>query len=265
MNAYLFDVDGVLSDPKVKQVTEPELFDHIIARLQVGDYVCLNTGRSLAWVENRIIDPLLTKFTDISLLSNFMLVGEKGGSWLTFIQAGEKKHEIDPTITVPSFLKYEIRALVTETFAKSMFFDESKETMISIEMQDDFDLDAFHADQKRLNEVLEALLAKHDLSSTFKIDLTIIATDVENNHVGKALGADRFITFLKTHNQKPEKYFAFGDSKSDIEMADELARRGEKVEFVFVGDKEKMDGITRDYPIEIISGFSKGTLTYLQK
>lgn len=265
MQAYLFDVDGVLSDPEAKQVTEAQLFDELIYLLENGNPVCLNTGRSLAWVETRVIDPLFEKFADKSLLSHFMLVGEKGGTWMTFDENCERKRERDESITVPAFLKYEIRSLVSETFAKSMFFDESKETMISIEMQDNFDLTAYHIDQQRLIGVLEALLSKHELEKTFKIDPTIIATDIENTHVGKALGADRFLQFLDAKNLKPDAFFTFGDSKSDIEMADELAKQGKQVKFIFVGDKDKLQGVSRNYPLEFVSGFSKGTLEFLTK
>ncbi len=265
MKAYLFDVDGVLSDPETKQVTEAQLFDELLYLLENGNPVCLNTGRSLAWVETRVIDPLFEKIADKTSLSHFMLVGEKGGTWMTFDENGERKRERDESITVPAFLKYEIRSLVSETFAKSMFFDESKETMISVEMQDNFDLTAYHSEQQRLIGVLEALLSKHELETTLKIDPTIIATDIENSHVGKALGADRFLQFLDKKNLKPDAFFAFGDSNSDIEMADELAKRGQQITFIFVGNKEKMQGVSRNYPLEFVSGFSKGTLEYLTK
>lgn len=263
MDAYLFDVDGVLSDPKVKQVTEPELFDHLIKRLEAGSPVCLNTGRSLSFMEKEVIDPLINKIGDRSILKNFIAIGEKGGVWMTFSDDAEKTHEIDNTITVPKILQQEVKELVTNSFLESMFYDDSKETMISVEMHDNFDIEKFHAGQKELDKQLQSLLEKHNLSDDYVLEPSIIATDIQNNHVGKALGADRFIKFLQTMQLKPDQYFAFGDSKSDIEMSDELDKRGEKVEFVFVGDKEKMKGVERSYPIEFVSGFTKGTLEYL--
>lgn len=44
--AYLFDVDGVLTDPVEKRVDREEIFSEIISRLQSGQPVAFNTGRS---------------------------------------------------------------------------------------------------------------------------------------------------------------------------------------------------------------------------
>ena len=78
-----------------------------------------------------------------------------------------------------------------------------------------------------------------EFSQDLKIDPTTIATDIENSHVGKALATERFLQFVKDKDVKPGRFIAIGDSKSDFEMADELQRRGKKVEMVYVGDKEK--------------------------
>ena len=110
-----------------------------------------------------------------------------------------------------------------------MFFDATKETMLSIEMHDGFNLNMFHQRQKALVEDIKQLLKKYKLQDLYRIDLTTIATDVESPKVGKALGANRFLQFLKKINSKPQKFETFGDSKSDFEMSDELHKRKKKV------------------------------------
>lgn len=265
MNAYLFDVDGVLSDPQEKQVTEPQLFDELIYLLIFGDIVCLNTGRSLVWMEERIINPLLEKIEDKKLLQRFIAIGEKGGSWMTFDEDGNKKHEIDRDITIPAALQQEVKQLIELKYADSMFIDTTKESMISIEMKDGFDINTYHTRQAELHEELDDLLINAGLTDRYKIDATHIAVDIENNHVGKAYGTVRLIRFLEEKQFDPEAYTAFGDSRSDFEMADELHERGKQVTFVFVGDKEKLGEISQLYPIEYVSGFSQGTLAYLTK
>ena len=265
MNAYLFDVDGVLSDPKEKRVTQEELFDELIYLLMFGDVVCLNTGRSLVWMEERVIDPVLEKIGDKKHLERFIAIGEKGGAWMTFDSEGKKYHEIDRTISVPQELQQEVRTLIENQYKDSMFFDATKETMLSIEMNDGFDIPKFHEAQQKLNEDIKKILEQRKLTDQYKIDPTVIATDIENNHVGKAFGADRFLSFLESKQLSPEFFTAFGDSKSDFEMADELQNRGKQVSFVFVGDKAKLGDIQKPYAIEYVEGFTQGTLVYLTK
>jgi hypothetical protein len=269
--AYLFDVDGVLSDPVEKQVTEHELYDQIISRLQQGQPVGLNTGRSNAWMVERFITPLLEKIDDKSILANFVAIGEKGGTWITFDGEGNMQHGRSSAVAVPENLKEQVKQLVIGKYGESMFFDDTKETMLSIEMRDGYaDIEAFHAAQAELVNDLKELLQpmeQEDLEKkrkkSYKVDPTTIATDVESRYVGKALGADRFEEFLRDKGIKAEEYDTFGDSKSDLEMADELARRGKKVKMIYVGDSAALGDLQKEYPIDHVGGFSQGTLDYL--
>lgn len=77
-HAWLFDIDGVITHPEQKRVTEPRIIDEIIKRLQAGEPVALVTGRSLSWMIDRVVSPLEQKVNDKSLLTNFFGLGEKG-------------------------------------------------------------------------------------------------------------------------------------------------------------------------------------------
>lgn len=262
--AYLFDVDGVLSDPIEKKVTETKLFNEIIARLQKGEPVGLNTGRSTEWMVQRVITPLIDRLDAKNLLKKFVAIGEKGGTWITFDHEGNMKYGKAKDLAIPPEVLTEAKDLVETKYHDAMFFDETKETMLSIEMHDGFDLETFQQRQRALIEDLANLLEKKGLAEKYNIDPTTIATDVESPYVGKALGADRFLQFLRDNNIKISTFETFGDSKSDFAMADELERRGQQVRMIYVGDREKLGEFPRDYPVEYVGGFSQGTLAYLE-
>jgi len=264
MKAYLFDVDGVLTDPKEKRVTKPEFFDQIIAILQRGEPVGLNTGRSIAWLVERFITPLIQNIEDKSLLQHFIAVGEKGGTWIIFDKEGNIHHEKMEELAISQDVIKEAKVLVERKYNDSMFFDLTKETMLSIEMHDGFELDMFHQRQKMLVEDLKQLLTKYKLQNIYHIDPTTIATDVESPNVGKALGADRFLKFLQEMKLEPQEFETFGDSKSDFGMSDELYRKGKQVRMIYVGDRSKFGESAREYPIDYVGEFSKGTLEYLE-
>jgi hydroxymethylpyrimidine pyrophosphatase-like HAD family hydrolase len=260
----LFDVDGVLSDPREKQVTEPELYNQIIKSLQVGEPVGLNTGRSTKWMVERFVNPLLERIEDKTILENFVAIGEKGGTWVTFDNEGNMHHGRAKELAIPSEVIAEAKGLVETNYSDSMFFDDTKETMLSIEMHDRFDLDTFHQNQRTLVEDLAQLLERKGLADKYNIDPTTIATDVESPSVGKALGTDRFLQFLRDKNITSAEFETFGDSKSDFAMADELERRGKSVKMVYVGDKEKLGEFSKEYAVAYVGNFSQGTLHYLQ-
>lgn len=265
MKAYLFDVDGVLSDPVEKQVTELELFDQIISRLQKGYPICLNTGRSTQWMFERFITPFIKQIDNKSILLRFIAIGEKGGTWITFDETGAMHHGKINTITIPKEVIEKAKQLVNQKYHDSMFFDETKETMMSIEMQDGFDISMFTQRQKILVEDLKQLLEEYNLQHVYNIDPTTICTDVESPKVGKALGADLFLDFLKDNAIVISEFKTFGDSLSDFAMSDELERKGKSVKMIYVGDRKKLGKIHRSYQINYIPGFSQGTLHYLQK
>lgn len=79
-NAWLFDVDGVITHPEQKRVTEPQIITEIIKRLQAGEPVALVTGRSVDFMRDKVITPLKGELQDLSLLQNFLAVGEKEGN-----------------------------------------------------------------------------------------------------------------------------------------------------------------------------------------
>jgi hydroxymethylpyrimidine pyrophosphatase-like HAD family hydrolase len=261
----IFDVDGVITNPQKKRITEFEILDEIIRSLERGIPVALNTGRSVSWMTEKVINLLNEKVGDKTILKNFLAVGEKGGTWAEFDGQGKLIINKDKNISVPDNLKDAVRDLIRDKFSESMFYDESKLTMISTEMKDGHSLEDYKEQQKILVSEFELLLSKNNLGEKFKIDPTTIAVDVENTFVGKHFAVRRIINWIKNKGIKPQRYITFGDSfRSDIPMAEELYLQNLPVEFVYVG-KEDIDTAKLPFPIKITQNkYGKGTLEFLK-
>lgn len=266
LHAWLFDVDGVITNPEQKRITEPQILDEIIKRLQAGEPVALVTGRSIDFMQDRVIGPLRDKINDPSLLQNFLAMGEKGGVWVTY-ENGEPQEHVDNGISVPQDLQDQVRKLIQDQFSDLMFFDETKKTMISTEMKDGTNLGDYHARQQVLDQKLEELVTSHGLSDELEVDLTTIATDIQNKHVGKDFAARRVLAWLKEKGIKPQNFVAMGDSKSDVPMAQEIHSQGLPVLLTFVGkedDRKYIQGLNLPFPVKFTDAlYEKGTLEYL--
>lgn len=251
LEADLFDVDGVITDPTTKEVIHPEILDQIANRLKSGIPIALNTGRSIEWLKEPVLKPLLERFKDDKNgLENLALIGEFGGTWATFNEAGQLHEGQVGSLTIPQELHQVVNALVEQNYKGSMADDPTKRTMLSIEMHTGHDLAAFHADQNLLVEQLNKLLTDNKLDNTYIVHQDTIATNIMSPRVGKDLGAARFLQFLRDKGIKPARYRTFGDSMSDVQMAHELLRRGLANEFVFVGKDEDLAKAKTDRKIK---------------
>ena len=263
--AWIFDVDGPITNPKEKRITEPEILDSLTQKLEINEAVVLNTGRSLTWMTDRVINPLLEKIKDKKCLQNFFASGEKGGAWITFDKNGQMQHHKDDSISTPLSLQQQVRDIIETSYRDTMFYDDTKETMISTEMKDGYSIEKYSKQQEELVIKLQNLINKSYSDRQFKVDPTTIATDIENKYVGKHFAIKRIQQWLKEKDINPQKYVAFGDSfKSDIPMAEELNSQNLPVKFVYVGS-ENIDASKYPFPIETTKNkFVNGTLEFLK-
>ena len=256
---YLLDVDGVITDPVEKRVTNMMIIDELASKLVAGEPVGLNTGRSIQWIQTHILPLLTEKLEDKQVLQNLIIIGEKGGAWATFSNDGTM-HHAQSKIKLASDLEQQVKELVARDYEDCMFIGDPKGTMISVEMRDNYDLAVFQQRQQdfaRKAGVLPAVIG----ATEWRIDKTSIATDFESIHSGKALGADRFIEFLKARDIVVGQIEAYGDSASDLAMADELARRGQGVHFVHVGTTQLQTA--KNYKITNVGNYTEGTARVL--
>ncbi len=263
----LFDVEGVITNPLSGSV-EIAVLAEIASHLQSHEPVAFNTGRGIDWIMGKIVKPLKTLLSYAAPLHNLCIVHEKGAMRTTFTMTGEHENAvIAPEIMIPTpELRADILAPGAQEFTQTMFPGDEKAAIISPEMMAGVDYESFRVDQLRLVQRLELLLQRHRCRDSFHIDPTRIATDVEDKRLGKALGARRVLEWLAERKIQITSFIAFGDSKSDIAMAEEIHQQGFPVEMVFVGESELIAGQTYPFPLTITrERCERGTLEYLQR
>src|SRR6185437_10348822 len=62
--ALLLDIDGVVTDPSEKRITNQALLDIFVTRLQREEIVSFNSGRALSWIEKEVLGPLQQKLQE---------------------------------------------------------------------------------------------------------------------------------------------------------------------------------------------------------
>ena len=258
----LLDVDGPVASPVTRTVA-PALLDDLRTLLGAGVPVVLNTGRSEAFVEDRVLRPLL----DEGLPDGARLhaVCEKGGVWTT---AGSGELHLDAALRVPEVCTTVVADLVADGFGDAMFVDDTKRTMATVEARTDVP-PAFYAERQRAfdAELLDRLAAaglgvslrdehRPDAEGRlpWHIDPSVIATDVQSARAGKAIGVRRALDLLRADGPRPLEWHTVGDSRTDYAMADQLHAFGHAVTHVDVGPQPPVTG--RPYPVRTVPGLT---------
>jgi hydroxymethylpyrimidine pyrophosphatase-like HAD family hydrolase len=266
---YVFDLDGVVTDPQTNKVSA-EVLAHVIDDLKQGRAAAFNTGRPHEWVTEHVL-PGLREACSPDELENLLLVAEMGGVVCTF-KDGDMHIELDETLSLPgAFIDGVLHLLDVQQpdgsrLADSMTWDSHKKTMGSLVKWDHTTLDEYNQVRPVLTKGLEHLLQTHDLGD-FIIGQTTIATDIQHRTAGKHKGADQVLDWLHDRGVTPRNFYTFGDSISDKAMAETFAATGAKTTFVFVGDPAQGSEVQgQDYETVIMEGrHSSDTADYLAK
>ena len=88
----------------------------------------------------------------------------------------------------------------------------------------------------------------------FRVDPTIISTDIESVRLGKDLGASRAVELLAAQGITPQAWRTVGDSRTDYAMADWLHHNDHAVKHV---DVRPADGIPVK-PYEVLTAADLG-------
>jgi hypothetical protein len=255
----LLDVDGPVASPRTRTVA-PALLADLRRLLGAGIPVVLNTGRSVDFVTAQVLDPLV----DLGLPPGARLhaVCEKGALWTT---AGAREVHLDAALAVPQLCHAVVGDLLAAGYDDAMFLDTGKRTMATVEARTDVPA-AWYAGRQRafvadLADRLRAAglgvqLGDRSLpdaagGTPWRIDPSVIATDVESVRAGKALGARRALALLQAEGLLPRVWHTVGDSRSDYAMADHLHGLGAGVTHVDVGPQAPLD---RPYPVRTVPG-----------
>ena len=170
-------------------------------------------------------------------------VFEKGGCWAPVTPHGLGELEIDESLAIPAAVREAVEGLARERFADTMFVDEAKHVMISLEASTDVTPAEYQNAQSLYQDDVFALMSGLELGVRYgdrehpdadgdvpwRIDPTIISTDVESVHLDKDRGADRALDWFAERGVTAERWWSVGDSRSDYLMADAVHARGLRV------------------------------------
>ena len=259
----LLDVDGPVSSPDTRTVAPP-LLDDLRTLLAAGIPVVLNTGRSVDFVASTILGPLTA--AGLPPAARLHAVCEKGGVWTSAGPDGVGVTRVDADLRTPDACRELIEALVRDGYGDAMFVDRTKQVMATVEARTDVPNEEYRARQQAFDADLLAGLRAAGLGvrlrddifpdargrTPWRIDPSVIATDVESVDSGKALGARRALALLADDGPLPRAWHTVGDSRSDYAMADELHVLGYEVTHVDVGPQPPVQG--RPYVVTTVPG-----------
>jgi hydroxymethylpyrimidine pyrophosphatase-like HAD family hydrolase len=256
--ALLLDVDGPVASPLTRDV-QPAIIADLVALATAGIPVIFNTGRSDAFIREQVMEPMIAAGMPDGTVIH--AICEKGAVWFSYTAAGPGPIHVDHELAVPAAYGDDVRRLVAEDYSAHMFFDETKRAMVSVEQHIDVDNADYLAEQKLFDADAMNLMARHGLGVVrldhhepnsddevdYRVDPTIISTDIESVRLGKDLGASRAVELLAAQGITPQDWRTVGDSRTDYAMADWLHHNDHTVQHV---DVRPADGVPqKPYPI----------------
>ncbi|TFC55695.1 MULTISPECIES: hypothetical protein [unclassified Cryobacterium] len=259
----LLDVDGPIASPDTRTIATPSIITDLITLAGANVPIGFITGRSAQFISEQVVAPLVAA----GLPREMRMYGvcEKGAVWFPITQTGMGEVVVDASVALPDPVVSRIRELVATDYADTMFFDETKLAMVSVEQRTDVDRAAYHAAQASFEDAAYTIMIDHGLgvrfgdrvspdaegTVPFRIDTTIISTDIESVDLDKDHAAKRALAFFAEGGPLPRLWRSVGDSRSDYLMADHLHAAGYEVAHV---DVRPADGILeRPYPV-IVEG-----------
>ncbi|MFI5085058.1 MAG: hypothetical protein ACHP7K_03910 [Actinomycetales bacterium] len=252
--ALLLDVDGPVASP-VTRTVRPAIIADLLALAEAGIPVVFNTGRSDTFVREQVMAPMLAAGLRPGVRVH--AVCEKGAVWFSYTADGAGPVFVDKTLAVPADYAADVRRLVAEDYSAHMFFDGTKRAMVSVEQQLTVSHDDYLAEQHLFDADALDLMFRRGLRGTrldhhavgsddrmgdaeFRLDPTIISTDIESVRLGKDLGAGRAVELLAAEGITPAAWRTVGDSRTDYAMADWLHHNDHRVKHV---DVRPADGV----------------------
>ena len=253
----LLDVDGPIASPVSRSVGIPSIIGDLVLLAGAGVPIAFITGRSDAFIRDEVMVPLFAAGLGEALArpgTAMFCVFEKGAVWAPVTADGLGDIVIDEAVALPKAVVDEARELVASEFSSTMFCDETKHAIISVEQRTDVSREAYLPTQQTFNDAAFALLERHGVGVRlgdreapdaagqvpFRLDPTIISTDIESVLLDKDRGAERALEYFSASGPLPNLWRSVGDSRSDYLMADHLHSAGYDVAHV---DVRPLDGI----------------------
>jgi hydroxymethylpyrimidine pyrophosphatase-like HAD family hydrolase len=263
--ALLLDVDGPVASPVTREV-RPEIIADMLALAAAGIPIIFNTGRSEAFIREQVMVPMIAAGMPAGTVID--AICEKGAVWFSYTEQGPGPVHVDQALAIPDAFGDDVRRLVAEDYSAHMFFDETKLAMVSVEQHIAVANADYRAEQALFDADAMELMAKHGLGVVrldhhapdsddqidYRVDPTIISTDIESVRLGKDLGASRAVELLAARGITPQAWRTVGDSRTDYAMADWLHHNDHDVKHV---DVRPADGIPVK-PYEVLTAEDLG-------
>lgn len=254
----LLDVDGPIASPVTRTIAIETITKDLVTLANRGIPVVFNTGRSDVFIRDQVVKPMLA--AGLAMDARVFGVCEKGAVWFGATMTNFAGVQVDRSLALPAGIVAELRALFDARYSDTMFWDDGKHAMVSLEQRTDVTPGEFLPQRDRFAADAFDLLERHgvgaelgDRSSahpvSVRIEPTVISTDIEQVSLGKALGAERALLLLADSGPIPRLWRTVGDSRSDYGMADYLHHNGFDVAHV---DVRPADGIP-DKPYRVIT------------
>jgi hydroxymethylpyrimidine pyrophosphatase-like HAD family hydrolase len=263
--ALLLDVDGPVASPVTRDV-QPGIIADLLALAAAGVPVIFNTGRSDTFIREQVMEPMIAAGMPAGTVIH--AICEKGAVWFSYTSEGPGPVHVDRGLAIPQAFGDDVRRLVAEDYSAHMFYDETKRAMVSVEQHIAVANTDYRAEQELFDADAMNLMVRHGLGVVrldhhvpdsddqidFRVDPTIISTDIESVRLGKDLGASRAVEFLAAQGITPQAWRTVGDSRTDYAMADWLHHNDHAVKHV---DVRPADGIPVK-PYEVLTAADLG-------
>lgn len=270
MTAYIFDVDGVITNPQTRTIKHPELISEIIKILENQNPVAFITGRALPWLKKRLLsnfqDYIKINNLEKTMLDNIFISGEFGGCSIVF-NNGFPKETVNSSLSLNPELVNRLSE-ATKQFSDIVFIDQDKQTEFSVEMKQKVTVAQFAKRKHEIASTFNKIVQDLKLEELVEVHEDRIAINIKSKISNKKLSTRQFLDWLSVKNLKPEKILAFGDSISDLEIAEQLKEDNLNFEFIYTGNPDEIKDKTT-FPVTFtIEKFGKetdeGTLRYLK-
>ncbi|MEH0109413.1 hypothetical protein V6N00_06790 [Tersicoccus sp. MR15.9] len=269
----LLDVDGPIANTVTRTIAVPGIATDLAALGNAGVPVVFNTGRSANFLWREVVPPL--RDAGLDPRARVHAVGEKGGTWFSFIEPDDAVH-VDPSVQLPPVVAALVRPLLEGRSGAHMFLDETKLAMVSLEQSTAVSNDAYLRVQPDFEAELLAALTHEGIgwihevydrrfhpdehgATPVRVEPTIISTDIQHERSGKALGAERALALLGEDGAMPRRWYTVGDTPSDYAMADWLHEHGHDVVHVDVRPVPRRD--EPPYPVDLVDDLEPDVAT----
>ena len=254
----LLDVDGPIASPVSRTIAIDSITRDLVTIANLGVPVVFNTGRSDAFIRDVVVKPMLA--AGLSPDARVFGVCEKGAVWFGITMRNFSGVNVDESVLLPPDVVDDLHALLDRSYSDTMFWDATKRAMVSVEQRTDVPSAQYLEAQKSFDDEAFALLEAAGIGVVldgrrsgdvigYRIDPTIISTDIEAVSLGKDLGAERALDLLADSGELPRVWRTVGDSRSDYAMADYLHLKGYEVAHV---DVRPADGVP-EKPYRVIT------------